>query len=248
MSKQEKAPRSATAKPLYEQVAGVLEAYILNGRYKKGDLLPSEKELMDSTGVSRITVREAFRRLAEVGVIETKQGKGSIVLLDRDDLLANPATQINYQEYRRLFMQSTATRLILEPEIAASVAQKAETLNLKPLEKALDIEDKFASVEIENSDSDGFHKELVRLMGNEVLSEIFELLDKQESQNWHTMLLPPARQKTLAGSFHDQHQKIFKAIQDGNSEFAYFYMKEHLLCIKEAYEDFFDSFYRLGVE
>ena len=36
---------------------------IVQGIYKKGDLLPSEKELIEMTGVSRITVREALRLL-----------------------------------------------------------------------------------------------------------------------------------------------------------------------------------------
>ena len=64
---------------LYEQVVEQIKNMIVQGIYKKGDLLPSEKELIEMTGVSRITVREALRLLNEAGVIETHKGKGSFV-------------------------------------------------------------------------------------------------------------------------------------------------------------------------
>ena len=63
---------------LYEQVVEQIKNMIVQGIYKKGDLLPSEKELIEMTGVSRITVREALRLLNEAGVIETHKGKGRL--------------------------------------------------------------------------------------------------------------------------------------------------------------------------
>ena len=67
---------------LYEQLVEQIKSMIAQGVYQKGSLLPSEKELMESTGVSRITVREALRILSQAGVIETRRGKGSYVLVD----------------------------------------------------------------------------------------------------------------------------------------------------------------------
>lgn len=71
---------------LYEQVVEQIKNMIVQGIYKKGDLLPSEKELIEMTGVSRITVREALRLLNEAGVIETHKGKGSFVVVDGSEL------------------------------------------------------------------------------------------------------------------------------------------------------------------
>ena len=66
----------SAGKRLYEQVVERVRGMIEQGIYKKGDLLPSEKELMEMMGVSRITVREAMRLLSEAGVIHTIKGKG----------------------------------------------------------------------------------------------------------------------------------------------------------------------------
>ena len=71
--------RVKTGVKLYTQVLEQVKSMIAQGVYKKGDLLPSEKELIEMMGVSRITVRKALQILSEAGVIETRKGKGSFV-------------------------------------------------------------------------------------------------------------------------------------------------------------------------
>ena len=63
--------RVKTGVKLYTQVLEQVKSMIAQGVYKKGDLLPSEKELIEMMGVSRITVRKALQILSEAGVIET---------------------------------------------------------------------------------------------------------------------------------------------------------------------------------
>ena len=48
-------------KPLYDQVFDQIKDMIRSGTYRTGDQLPSEKELMERMGVSRVTVRQALR-------------------------------------------------------------------------------------------------------------------------------------------------------------------------------------------
>ena len=81
---------------LYEQVVDWIKNRIIQGIYQKGNLLPSEKELTELTGVSRITVREALRLLNEAGVIETRKGKGSYVMVDAGELQFETDTGENY--------------------------------------------------------------------------------------------------------------------------------------------------------
>lgn len=56
-----------------------LRQQIVGGHWKTDDRLPSENELMHSTGMSRITVRQALADLAADGLIVRVQGKGSFV-------------------------------------------------------------------------------------------------------------------------------------------------------------------------
>lgn len=70
-------------RPAYRQVADRLRAPIDSREWPPGHKLPSESELMDQFGVSRVTVRLAIGALRGEGLIVTRQGRGSFVR-DRD--------------------------------------------------------------------------------------------------------------------------------------------------------------------
>lgn len=69
--------------PLYVQIHDKLREDMENGVYRVGDKLPSERELCESFGVSRIPVRQALELLESEGRIQSFQGKGSFVLAPR---------------------------------------------------------------------------------------------------------------------------------------------------------------------
>jgi DNA-binding GntR family transcriptional regulator len=74
-------PRPAiTGGPRYRQVAESLLNDIRSGHLAVGDNLPGELELVGAFGVSRHTVREALRRLEDLGLIGRRQGVGTVVL------------------------------------------------------------------------------------------------------------------------------------------------------------------------
>ena len=99
--------RVKTGVKLYTQVLEQVKSMIAQGVYKKGDLLPSEKELIEMMGVSRITVRKALQILSEAGVIETRKGKGSFVAVDASELA--PAS-MDLKKYCESFVQATRAR------------------------------------------------------------------------------------------------------------------------------------------
>ena len=68
------------APPLYRQVEQHLVEQIAHGRYAVGDLLPTEAELCEQHGVSRHTVRQALRRIHDLGMIERRTSAGTRVV------------------------------------------------------------------------------------------------------------------------------------------------------------------------
>lgn len=66
--------------PLYLQVERRMEDLLLSGRYKAGDRVPPEAELVESLGVSRVTVRAGLARLVKRGVLERRQGSGTFLV------------------------------------------------------------------------------------------------------------------------------------------------------------------------
>ena len=70
----------------YRKIYDDLLSAIRNGTYREGDRLPSEKELAEQYGVSRITSKKAFEMLNERGYVFRYPGKGTFVSADAINL------------------------------------------------------------------------------------------------------------------------------------------------------------------
>lgn len=71
------------ASPLYLQLKNSLMEAIDSGRYAPGEPVPTETQLCEQYGVSRITVRRAISELQEEGMLEKRHGKGTFVSFRR---------------------------------------------------------------------------------------------------------------------------------------------------------------------
>lgn len=69
----------SSAQPLYQQLQRALRGAIENGIIGPDDALPPERDLAETLGVSRITVRKAIDELVEDGLLIRKQGSGTFV-------------------------------------------------------------------------------------------------------------------------------------------------------------------------
>ena len=136
--KKEDIVNKLSSNPLYEQVFNRIKDSVRSGEYKKGDLIPSEKELMELMGVSRVTVRQALKMLSDSGIIETRKGKGSIVAVDWKSILDPGELRDQAETYWHLFEQSTLARRVIEPSIAKQAAIMATEQDIRQLEYAFE--------------------------------------------------------------------------------------------------------------
>lgn len=223
---------------LYEKIVWQIKNLIAKGVYKKGTMLPSEKEIMEMTGVSRITVREALSILAQVGIIETRKGKGSFVIVDSDDKIISELFIQNIGEYVKNFAYSSNIRLMIEPEIAKRAAMKASPKDIEALSKILK-----ESKQTPNN-FEAFHRRILTIVDSSALLAFFDSLDALE----HTppkiaMASPIEDNRKIISTIEEHHYKILEAIANKNAEFAYFYMKEHLTFIIKEFEEYFNCFF-----
>ncbi|MEA5501817.1 GntR family transcriptional regulator [Halotia wernerae UHCC 0503] len=65
--------------PLYLQLADAIRTRIADGNIKVGDALPSERELSQTTGISRVTVRKAIDALFREGLLSRRHGSGTYI-------------------------------------------------------------------------------------------------------------------------------------------------------------------------
>src|SRR5712691_4762649 len=85
---------------VYEEVAKQLERLILK-KLQPGDKLPPVRELADMFGVSRSSIRDAIRSLELVGMVEPRQGAGTVVREISSDSLVNPLANVLKRKEKR---------------------------------------------------------------------------------------------------------------------------------------------------
>lgn len=113
--------------PRYAQVSRILQQRIEAGTYPLGGALPTEGDLCLEFRISRHTVREALRRLAEAGFVQRRQGSGSQVISAQPSL----GYVHSMRSLSELFQYAADTRLRVDrvwqgvPEAAAQLGQDA---------------------------------------------------------------------------------------------------------------------------
>lgn len=121
--------------PAYLQLRQELERAIEEGALRPGHALPSERELAQQLGLSRMTVRRAFEELEEAGLVEQLQGSGTYIkghpleqVLDRVLGFTDEARGLGFQPSARLL----DTRLVpADREVANALAISVGTRVLR---------------------------------------------------------------------------------------------------------------------
>ena len=72
-------PSAQASTPIFQQIKDYLVGEIATGRWKEGELVPSEQALVRQFGVSRMTVNRAVRELTAEQVLTRRQGSGTYV-------------------------------------------------------------------------------------------------------------------------------------------------------------------------
>ncbi|WP_425060416.1 hypothetical protein SCACP_11130 [Sporomusa carbonis] len=121
--------------PIYLQVKAYILDKIKTGHYKKGDKLPTERRLAEELGISRNTVSAAYKELLLEGVLEARQGRGTFVREQNDDLLATGADVAGSRLERALKIIDAA--MVQVVELGFTVEQFAAITGIRAKEKAL---------------------------------------------------------------------------------------------------------------
>jgi DNA-binding FadR family transcriptional regulator len=192
---------------LYDKIVEQLKSDIRSGKFKAGEKIPPEPELMKLYGVGRSTIREAIKTLAMSGILKVQQGSGTSVNTNLEGLNME-------QKLRRAdFDDINSVRSLLETEIVRLATTQASTKQIKDIAKAL--EHRKAAIQAENpqacADADiAFHLAIANAAGNPVLVDLY----------YHFTLIMrnffQARENQGISQFamnHHLHEQLFEDIQ-----------------------------------
>jgi len=223
-------------KNLSSQVAEQLMDSINKGVFTSGDYLPSENKLVEIFKVSRGVIREALLMLSAKGIIEIQKGRGAQILHPSiDPMLDSFALLVNHKCGDFGLKYAQEARVLVEPQIAAVAAKFRKDEDLDKLQQCLVNMDKYKEDKKLLSFYDiEFHKQIASSCGNPIFSitlePIFHFL-----QVYHQEIFIGVDSKTLENSLMD-HENIFKAIKERNSNTAFNTMKQHFTIANNAME------------
>jgi len=122
-------PVRVTNMLLHQQLRSELQGAILEGRYRPGDMLPSERELCQQHNVSRITVVRALNDLARMGLARRVHGRGTEVLRSR--IPWHTAAMMNLDELAKSLGQATHVEILGRCDVEASDLPSSLNLELR---------------------------------------------------------------------------------------------------------------------
>jgi len=215
-----------------QQVREQLEAAIARGDYQPGDRLPSERELVELLGVSRVSVREAIRSLEAVGVVEVQHGRGCFVATSRSDQYATSFAHwlaVHRDEVLELLKVRGALDE-LAAELAANDGAGAEWApRLRELNAAFRATDPADIDQLVACDV-AFHAAVAEASGSPLLMDLLRELHETFNESRQATLQPAGRPADSAR----EHDAIIAAIERGDPRGARAAVAAHLASVRAS--------------
>lgn len=206
-----------------EQVFNQLKQLLIDGKWKQGEKLPSENDLAEQFGVSRLTVRNALQKLVALNLIETRLGEGSFVKEVTYGASMNallPAAYLNNDS----FLEVIAFREIVEVGAVRLATEKAQEEDLEELEQM------YADMEARSKDSKSFaevdfafHLKIALITGNTLVIQTYSILQDLLRSS---VVDVTEKMGTQSGLYY--HRKIIDAMRQKDAEAATDVMREHI--------------------
>lgn len=217
---------------VYEQIIEQFKGMIADGTLKKGDKLPSERDLVSQLGVSRAGIREALSALQIIGLVESRHGEGNFIRENFEESLIDP--------FLLIFMlngssreQILELRKVIEIETVALAAEKITDEEIEGLEKCLDKLKEAEDETLKGKYDKEFHYNIAKSSKNilivNMLNAVSSLMDSFISEVRGRILMIEGNRRILM----EQHEAILNALKERNAKVASDAMRQHLELIHE---------------
>jgi GntR family transcriptional regulator, transcriptional repressor for pyruvate dehydrogenase complex len=174
MDKQNTLSKPIKNQSILAMVLDRIKEALINKELKPGDLLPSETELVTNLGVGKTSVREAIKMLQALGVVEVRQGFGTIIKQSSGEELVNPLV------FQLLTQQGTNKdildlRIMFEPAYTIMAMQNASDEDIKSIESTvINLENKTKAGTQLVEDDLNFHRTILNSTHNPYVIKIGE--------------------------------------------------------------------------
>jgi len=214
-------------KNLSEEVLEHVINWIIEGKFKPGDKLPSEKELAEIFGVSRLTVREALKQLELMSLVDIQQGDGTYVKYVKPESYMKSLLPLIVLDTNSI-KDFIDVRLCVEKSIVQLFVKNANSEKIRRLNEIVDR----MKVFVEYGNLADYHKEdvkfhlfLAQACGNKIFYYILNIIQDVLYKQIKEILITEEACKISV----DKHIKLADAIKNKDVTKAQKIIEEHLI-------------------
>jgi GntR family transcriptional regulator, transcriptional repressor for pyruvate dehydrogenase complex len=199
-------------------IAQQLQEMLVNGTYKPGDILPSQRALAEQFGTSLATVREAVSIISAAGLIEAQAGRGTVVCATPDSSGFNAwLGAVNQLSDANEFLE---TRRLLEHYTISQAAIQATPAQLKNIRAILE-QMALARDDVESFVQADFalHFAIAEASGNRVVTRILHFIHTPLANLLRTLCTALFEAQDF-DRLHASHERIVTALEQRNAKEA----------------------------
>jgi DNA-binding FadR family transcriptional regulator len=215
-----------------EEIRRQLEDAITTGDFGPGERLPSERELVETFGVSRVSIREAIRSLEAIGLVRVYHGRGAFVS-DRRSGLGEPMTRW-LNRHRDEVLELLGVRGALDEYAGALAAENHDPEKLSAIVAAHEafttaVEQEASAAALVPLDVD-LHMAISEASSNRLLYDLLSDLHSYLAESRYLALVAPGRPGRSAA----EHAGIVKAIVARDAPGARLETSNHIAGVRQV--------------
>ena len=224
----------AASRGLTEQLVARISVDITAGRLPLGSKLPTEKEMMTATGVSRTVVREAVACLRSDGLVVVRQGVGAFVA----EHGRRPfRIEVDELDSLREALEIMELRAGVEIEAAGLAAERHNGAHMRKIADAYRrIESAIGRGESAVDEDFSFHCSIANATGNAQFRRFLDYLGRFIIPRQSIRKSRIEDQRAYLKRIQDEHMEILDAIRAGTASAARAAMRRHLVDSRKRYE------------
>ena len=203
----------------YEKVVQYIKDEVWCGSLKRGERLPPERELAESLGVSRNSVREAIRTLSMLGFISSTQGAGNFVTCDFEKNVGE-SLRMMLALGETNYLQISQMRCALECETAWLAAERILPKQVARLQELVCLMREETNPQKASAYDQEFHRLLCEASGNRLIKSLFGAMLSTFNDFISTMYQRIAEEPEQFEALHTAHEQLVDALAGHNADMA----------------------------
>lgn len=208
-----------------DRAIAAIKQMVVDGQLRPGDRLPTEKELSETIGVSRNSLREAVKALSVIRVLDVRQGDGTYVTsLAPEELLESLAFVLDLHQDSSS-VEILEIRRLLEPVAVEQACPHLSEEDFAALEQTMADLDASSDVNALVDADIAFHRLINHRCPNTYLRTLLDSLASSSARArvWRGLTESASAERTLA-----EHRRILEALRAGDGDLARAYSAAHV--------------------